>query len=107
MSEIKNCPCCGSEQVQWCIDSNNAAKDRAKCRMCGLTGLVSSWNRRQPSGAGLLEGWRVAEYGAGIKLTAPNEDWRYVSKKVDGIIFDFFSGMLDVAPAEHPKKDAA
>jgi transcription elongation factor Elf1 len=44
--ELKPCPFCGSNQVQLCIDSNNAMKDRAKCRECGITGLVSAWNRR-------------------------------------------------------------
>lgn len=43
---FRPCPCCGSNQVQLCIDANNVMKDRAKCRECGVTGLLPAWNRR-------------------------------------------------------------
>jgi hypothetical protein len=40
------CPLCDSQQVQVCRDSNNPAKDSARCRDCKCTAPLSVWNRR-------------------------------------------------------------
>ena len=44
--DLLPCPCCGSEQVQYCSDNNNPMKDIAKCRRCKAQAPVKSWNKR-------------------------------------------------------------
>jgi hypothetical protein len=49
------CPLCDSQQVQVCRDSNNQAKDSARCRECKCTAPLSVWNRRTAPSAPMGE----------------------------------------------------
>jgi hypothetical protein len=46
------CPLCHTDQVQICRDSNNPAKDSARCRECKCTGPLLIWNQRRSPAVG-------------------------------------------------------
>jgi hypothetical protein len=46
------CPLCHTDQVQICRDSNNPAKDTARCRACKCTGPLLIWNQRRSPAVG-------------------------------------------------------
>lgn len=53
----KPCPLCGSEQVQYCSDGNNPAKDYCRCRACKTTGPLMLWQAR-PAAQDVLDAAR-------------------------------------------------
>lgn len=72
MIKLKPCFCCGSEQVQYCTDSNNPGKDIARCRDCKAQAPVKVWDKRELSIGHLrslfeeYENWNCMERSDGL-----------------------------------------